>query len=65
MAKITPTDLIGTVEAAQIIGVSPSTLCRWLATGIGPRAHKTPGGHWRLSRAAVIRYVQERTHGQW
>lgn len=62
MAKITPTDYVTAAEAAAILGVSAATVCRWLAQGIGPRAHKTPGGHWRLSRRAVLRYLEALRH---
>lgn len=36
-------DLIGTSEAARIIGVTPTTLTRWVAAGRVAIAHKLPG----------------------
>ena len=57
-----PTDYLNTSQAAEILGVAPGTLCRWLGMGIGPRAHKTPGGHWRISRRAVLKYLEALRH---
>lgn len=36
-------DLLGTVEAAEVIGVERSTLSRWIASGRIETAHKLPG----------------------
>lgn len=36
-------DLIGTVEAAEVLGVERSVLTRWVQTGRLPEAIKLPG----------------------
>jgi len=54
-------DSISINEAAQISGVSPSTLKRWASTGVIP----LPGGRWTTAAAAQARVVgrmRERGH---
>lgn len=38
-----PPDLVGTVEAAAILGLERSTLSRWVQLGKLTPAHKLPG----------------------
>jgi excisionase family DNA binding protein len=54
------TDLLGTVEAAEIIGCERSTLSRWIAFGRILPAHKLPGrnGAVLFERAEVERAAE-------
>ena len=49
-------------EVAIAIGVSESSLKRWVDKGIIP-AEKTGGGHRRLQLDAVLKYVREEGKG--
>ena len=55
------TDLIGTAEAAQIIGVERSTITRWVDAGRITVAHKLPGrtGATLFHRGEVQRVAAE------
>ena len=52
-----PDELIGTVEAAAMLGVDPSTLTRWVDKGKITAAHKMPGtsGAYLFTRAEIDR----------
>lgn len=50
-------DLLTTVEAAKLAGVTPSTVKRWADQGLLPCV-KTAGGHRRFERAAIGRFLR-------
>ena len=56
-----PTDLLPTADAAEAIGVSPSTLSRWVASGRIAYVHKLPGkrGPFLFTRSEVERVRAE------
>jgi hypothetical protein len=58
-----PHDLIGSVEAAAILGKSPRTVHRLVANGDLTPAHTAPGGYvgtFLFIRAEVERLATER-----
>ena len=57
MPSASPTFTIG--QAAELLGVSPDTVRRWVDAGHLP-ASRTPGGQRRLNGAALARFSAQR-----
>lgn len=57
-----PTDdpTLTTRDAARLLGISVSTAQKWIESG-ALASWKTPGGHRRMRRSAVIALLEERT----
>src|ERR1700754_587630 len=49
-----------TREAARLLGISVSTAQKWIESG-AIESWKTPGGHRRMRRSAVLSLLEERT----
>ena len=47
-----PAEWLTTGQAATVIGVSRSTIVRYIESG-DLEARRLPGGHWRIDRAAA------------
>lgn len=69
--RFTPSDeaakgeLVTIEGAAQIIGVAPSTIHRWLNDGFIPGEQLTPGAPWRIRMTEELRarFVEEEREG--
>lgn len=58
MAPRPTRDTLTTAQAARLIGVSKSTVTRWIDGG-ELAAHRTPGGHRRIPREALLAFCRE------
>ena len=61
------TDLLATIEAAEVIGVERSTLSRWVASGRISIAHRLPGrnGAVLFARSEVERVAAAYAAGEY
>ncbi len=52
------TDYVSSHQAAKLISASPSAVLNWIDDGLLP-AYRTPGGHRRVERSALIRFLRD------
>lgn len=46
-------------KVAEMLGVSPATIRRWIAEGYGPKGFKTPFGEFRFRRSDIEAWIME------
>jgi excisionase family DNA binding protein len=56
--SVRPPPYLTSHDAARLASVSPSTVLSWVNRGLLP-AHRTPGGHRRIERQALARFLRE------
>jgi excisionase family DNA binding protein len=57
MIPVPPPAYLTSHQIAQLVHVSPSTVLSWIDKGILP-AHRTPGGHRRVERVALVHFLR-------
>jgi excisionase family DNA binding protein len=50
-------EVMTSAEVADVFRVDPKTVVRWAISGQLPAAFRTPGGHRRWTRAAIMACV--------
>ena len=55
-------DILTTFQAARLCGVSHKSIERWIDSGL-LRGFRTPGGHRRVYRDALVAFMRERRAG--
>jgi excisionase family DNA binding protein len=50
-----------TFQVAKHLGVSPPTIVNWIEDGF-LKAHRTPGGHRRITKEDIIAFARERNY---
>ncbi|MHC5038636.1 MAG: response regulator [Planctomycetota bacterium] len=58
MTELPEGQIFTTHQVARIFGVNPGTVVRWIKEG-HLTAHRTPGGHNRISRDELVRFLTE------
>lgn len=53
MARQGDDELLSTTEVADLLGVSRSSMCRWVRDGAIAPDLTTPGGHARFRRSTI------------
>ncbi len=53
-----PTDYLSSHAVAKLINASPSAVLNWIDNGL-LAAYRTPGGHRRVERGALIRFLRD------
>lgn len=54
-----PRALVPTSAAARFLGIDPSTLTRWVHSGVVTPARRTAGGHFRWDLDDLARQMDE------
>ncbi len=50
-----------TYEIAKLLGTTDTSVKRWIRNGL-LKAYKTPGGHRRIPRPSLERFIEENSH---